>query len=445
MPEKKEHINLRSDKVQEIMSHVPNWMIRWGITLIFILIALGIFITWFIKYPDVITGSATLSTKVPTVKLFTKNSGEINALSCTDHKKVKKGDMIALIENSLDLPSKEYLEVLCYEIETSLEDNGTDSYRFNVNFEDEELVFGTIQADYQALKTAYLDYKFFSSNSTQRVQIANLRDQIKNYTILRSVAYQQLNTSQKQLSRAQEKFKSDKILFKKNVISKMEFYEEEKKLIQAENEVGNYKKASVESSIRITDLKKELAQISIEYNKQKNGFLTKIRASIGIIRNAIDNWGRNFEIKSPIDGELSYLENVAVNQFVESGKALFAIITNNQEFIGYLTVPQQGYGKIKIGQKVRIKVDNYPFHEFGQLDGVITSISLIATDGVASTSSESANQKQYRVEFKLSKGLKSSYGKTFEYTPEMSGSAEIITKDLRLMERIFNKFMTVFE
>jgi len=440
MPEQKKHIELRSDEVQEIMSHVPNWMIRWGITLIFILISLGIFITWFIKYPDVITGSATLSTKVPTVKLFTKNSGEINALNCIDHKKVKKGEVIALIENSLNLPSKEYLEVLCNEIESSLEDN-----KFNVNFEDEELIFGTIQADYQTLKTTYLDYKFFSYNSTQKIQIANLRDQIKNYTILRSVAYQQLNTSQKQLSRAQDKFKSDKILYQKNVISKMEFYEEEKKLIQAENEVGNYKKASVESSIRITDLKKELAQISIEYNKQKNDFLTKINASLGTIRNAIDNWGRNFEIKSPIDGELSYLENVAENQFVENGKALFAIIPNNQEFIGYLNVPQQGYGKIQVGQKVRIKVDNYPYQEFGQLDGVITSISLIATDGVASANSSTASPKEYRVEFKLSKGLKSSYGKTFEYTPEMSGSAEIITEDLRLMERIFNKFRKVFD
>ena len=442
MPEitKNKTIELRSDEVQEIMSHVPNWMIRWGITLIFVLISLGIFLTWFIKYPDVITGTSTLSTKVPTVKLFTKNSGEINTLICIDHQKVKKGDIIALLENSLNLPSQEYLENLCSEIETSLIEN-----KLDVHFEDEHLVFGTIQADYQTLKTAYLDYKFFSSNSTQRIQIANLRGQIKNYTTLRSVAYQQLNTSQKQLSRAQEKFKSDKILYDKKVISKMEFYEEEKKLIQAENDVGNYKKTSVESSIRITDLKKELAQISIEYNKQKNDFLTNINASLGTIRNAVDNWGRNFEIKSPIDGELSYLENVAENQFVESGKALFAIVPNNQEFIGYLTVPQQGYGKIKVGQKIRIKVDNYPFHEFGQLDGVVTSISLIATDGVVTANSSTENKKEYRVEFKLSKGLKSSYGRTFNYTPEMSGTAEIITEDLRLMERIFNKFRTVFD
>jgi len=440
MPEKIEHIELRSDEVQEIMSHVPNWMIRWGITLIFILIALGIFITWFIKYPDVISGSATLSTKVPTVKLFTKNSGEINTLNYIDHQKIKKGEVITLIENSLDVASKEYLENLCNEIETSLQEDN-----LIVNFEDEQLVFGTIQADYQTLKTACLDYKFFSSNSTQRVQIGNLREQIKNYTILRSVAYQQLNTSQKQLSRAQEKFKSDKVLYKKNVISKMEFYEEEKKLIQAENEVGNYKKAAVESSIRITDLKKELAQISIEYNKQRNDFLTSINASLGTIRNAVDNWGRNFEIKSPIDGELSYLENVAKNQFVENGKALFAIIPNNQEYVGYLTIQQQGYGKIKVGQKVRIKVDNYPYYEFGQLDGEVTSISLIPTDGGSAGNSELTNQKQYRVEFKLTKGLKSSYGKTFEYTPEMSGSAEIITEDLRLMERIFNKFKKVFD
>jgi len=428
MPEQKEHIELRSDEVQEIMSHIPNWMIRWGITLIFVLISLIIFITWFIKYPDVIDGTATLSTKVPTVKLYTKNSGEIHILNYKDHQKVNEGDIISLIENSLNLDSKLYLESLCAEITKSLQDNS-----HKVEFNDVGLIFGTIQQDYQILKSTYLDYTFFVSKNSQAIQISNLREQIKNYTILRSVSYQQLKTAQKQLKRAQEKYNSDKILYQKNVISKMEFYEEEKKLILAENNVGNSKKTSVESSIRITDLKKELAQINIEFQKQENEFLVSINNSINTINNAIDSWGRNFEIKSPIDGELSYLENISVNQHVETGIALFAIIPNNQEYIGYLVVPQQGYGKIQKGQSVRIKLDNYPFYEYGQLDGIITSISLIP------------NENQYRVEFKLKNGLKSSYGKIFDYTPEMSGSAEIITEDLRLMERIFNKFKKVFD
>ena len=53
MPENKE-IEIRSDEVQEILSAVPNWMIRWGITLIFGLIIMLVFISWFIKYPDII-------------------------------------------------------------------------------------------------------------------------------------------------------------------------------------------------------------------------------------------------------------------------------------------------------------------------------------------------------------------------------------------------------
>ena len=45
---------IRSDEVQEIISAVPNWMIRWGITLIFGLIVMLIALSWFIKYPDII-------------------------------------------------------------------------------------------------------------------------------------------------------------------------------------------------------------------------------------------------------------------------------------------------------------------------------------------------------------------------------------------------------
>ena len=53
---------IRSDEVQEIISAVPSWMIRWGITLIFGLILMLVSLSWFIKYPDIIFGNAILTT-----------------------------------------------------------------------------------------------------------------------------------------------------------------------------------------------------------------------------------------------------------------------------------------------------------------------------------------------------------------------------------------------
>ena len=42
MPQKNDNIQVRSEEVQEILSYVPNWMIRWGMTLVLVIIFMQI-------------------------------------------------------------------------------------------------------------------------------------------------------------------------------------------------------------------------------------------------------------------------------------------------------------------------------------------------------------------------------------------------------------------
>ena len=63
--EQSRSIEIRSEEVQEILSYVPNWMIRWGNTLLLGLICMLLFITWFVKYPDVITTQVMVTTFSP--------------------------------------------------------------------------------------------------------------------------------------------------------------------------------------------------------------------------------------------------------------------------------------------------------------------------------------------------------------------------------------------
>ena len=55
-------IEIRSEEVQEIISHVPNWIIRWGITMIFIVFLILLSISWFVEYPDIIKAKVVLTT-----------------------------------------------------------------------------------------------------------------------------------------------------------------------------------------------------------------------------------------------------------------------------------------------------------------------------------------------------------------------------------------------
>jgi multidrug resistance efflux pump len=158
-----------------------------------------------------------------------------------------------------------------------------------------------------------------------------------------------------------------------------------------------------------------------------------IKAGTNAIRNYTESWQQNYTITSPIEGELSYLSAITTNQYISAQETLFAVTPNNQAYIGNIKILAKGYGKITTGQQVKIKLDNYPYQEYGQLAGEIANISQIA------------GKEGYFVQVKLTKGLTSTYRKELTYSPDMMGVAEIITEDLRLIDRVFNKFREVLD
>jgi len=69
------NIELRSEEVLEILTKVPHWMIRWGNVLFLVLILLLLFLSWFIKYPDIILSEAIITTQIPPQKEYAKTTG----------------------------------------------------------------------------------------------------------------------------------------------------------------------------------------------------------------------------------------------------------------------------------------------------------------------------------------------------------------------------------
>ena len=91
---------LRSEEVQDILTRVPHWMIRWGTVLIFAIICMLFFVSWFLKYPDVVSTEISITTSIPPEKLVGKTTGRIEAILVKDKEKVAKNTPLAIIENA---------------------------------------------------------------------------------------------------------------------------------------------------------------------------------------------------------------------------------------------------------------------------------------------------------------------------------------------------------
>jgi HlyD family secretion protein len=145
-------------------------------------------------------------------------------------------------------------------------------------------------------------------------------------------------------------------------------------------------------------------------------------------------WELNYLVKSPVVGEVTFSKFWSKNQNVAKGEIVFTVIPSAESrLVGKVQLKRIGSGKVKPGQRVNIKFDNYPYMEYGMVEGKVNRISMVPTNDY------------YALEVDLPKGLVSTYGKTFEFNNEIQGSSEIVTEDLRLIQRIFNPIKSLFK
>ena len=430
--------SIRSDEVQEILSLVPNWMIRWGISLIFALIAMLVFLSWFIKYPDVIAGKITLTTQMPPVKLVTKSSGQLQKIYAGEGAFVHEGDFIAELESPLNETSILYLQETISQVEALFLSESPEALN-GVVFKDSDLVFGEMQSEYNNLKSLVKAYEDFKTNNFREGKINNLKKQIDYYQRLATISNRQFKAFEKNLLNAEQKYEADKQLYEKGVISKMEFYARETEWMRSQQELENLKKAYVHNKITIAEYEKQGQDLNYEFAENERKLKEGIQSGINNLKNFIYSWEQNYVLTAPFSGEVSYLSNFSQNQFIQAGTPLFAIIPENNKYVGYIQIPSQGFGKVKPEQEVHVKLDHYPYHEYGQVNGKVIEVTQMPSRDV------SANQSVYLAKIALTNDLVSTYNKELEFKPEMSGTAEIVTEDLRLMQRIFSKFKKIMD
>jgi HlyD family secretion protein len=97
-------------------------------------------------------------------------------------------------------------------------------------------------------------------------------------------------------------------------------------------------------------------------------------------------------------------------------------------FLGRIDLKMERSGKVKTGELVNIKLSGYPYLEYGMVRGIVKSKSLVPSSDI------------YIIEIELPNGLTTLYGIPLDFTQNMQGTAEIITKNIRLLQKIVNPF-----
>ncbi len=196
----------------------------------------------------------------------------------------------------------------------------------------------------------------------------------------------------------------------------------------------------------LTPYYKKLVNYIVEYNKYlrinavgqvkertESTIMQNIKQSLFHLEEELIRWEKQYVLKAKTSGAVSFYKLWAAKQTVSEGDVLYLIIPEASHFFGYTYISVTSSNKLKVGQQVNIKLDSYPYEEFGMVKGEVHSISRFAKDS------------RYIVKIELPDGLSTTYNKYLDFIPEMKGEAQILIEDLRLIDRIFGRLKNRFQ
>jgi HlyD family secretion protein len=409
-----EKSSIRSEEVQEVMGAIPPWILRWGITLFFIVVADLVTGSYFFKYPDVIVADMTLTGRYPVASIVSRASGKLGKLYVADEQEVKEGELLAVIENPANTENVFRLKAgLLNKMDTLFSVSGT-------------LELGDIQSWYATYLQNRQEYENYHTLDYYGKKIAALKIQIEKYrSYYRSMKRQQQVVVQ-QHSLATAQYRRDSSLFVRQVLSPSEHETARNTWLQSLYALESGKTSLEHLRIQTSELEINLLDIELQKAEKERMIEQGLRTVTEQLLNAISGWELTYCIVSPIRGKVTFTTYWNENQYVPQGENVFTVVPgNNTALIGKAILPIERSGKVKIGQRVIVRFANFPDQEFGMVNGVVHTISLVPSDSY------------YLVEIAFPNGLTTNYGNTLPVIHEMKASAEIITEDLRLIERFF--------
>ncbi|GAA0727564.1 HlyD family efflux transporter periplasmic adaptor subunit [Aquimarina litoralis] len=431
MPDNLDDIQLRSEEVQEILTRVPHWMIRWGNLLILMLILLLLFLSWMLKYPDTIPAQAVITTDVPLQKEQANVSEKIQAILVKEGDTVPEKTPLAILRNTAN-----YLDV--FSLKRVIDTIKINNQQIKFPFEKMPplLELGDIQTSYATFENNYIEYilnkelkPFSGENLANQISLSELYRRQESILNQKRVEQRTLNLRKKTFDRQQE-------LFDKGSISQQEYEQSKIEYSQFENNYKNYTNQLSQIKEQISTVQKNSKGTEFNQQREEINLRNKVIQSFDQLKKSIKDWELRYLLQSDIEGRVSFSNYRFENENVTAGDIVFIVIPiqDSLSYVAKIKAPTQNSGKIKIGQKANIKLENFPDDEFGMLQGKVDYISMLPDkDGL------------YLIDVKLPKELVTTYNKKIPFQQEMRGSVEIITEDLRLIERFFYQFRSLMD
>lgn len=361
--------DIHSEDLQEIISKPPSWLLKRGITFIVLTIFMLFGLTFFIRYPEVVPVSMKFNTSSAPKVLTGKVTGNLVKILVKDGTAVDKNTDIAYLESVADHHQVLHLLDKMKQVRSStieladLKDIVTPT----------ELELGEVQNSYQNFYLAYLNYVAINKEGIYQKRKNFIQNEVKYINEQNQRIQQSFDLQKRELALAEEEYAKYQILAEKKVISQLELQQKEALLLAKRQSIPQTENTIIGNQSSRLSKDKEMSEINNQMFEEEKKFYQSLNTFIS----DAENWKKQYVISSPAKGTLIYGDFLQENQLIKMGEELFYVNANKDDYYGEIMIPQSKSSKVKVGQEVLIKVQSYPYQEYGYLRGRIDYISDI--------------------------------------------------------------------
>lgn len=415
-----EQIDFRSEEVQDVMGKIPSWILRCGNLVILFVVLLLIIGSYFFEYPDTLAANVIITNSTPPIDVVANASGNIELLNVKNKDNVRKGQVLAVVHSTSNYKDVMFLKKNLFKWIKEKETVGN----IVECLANKNLQLGELQEQYlEVCQNAFKLNSFKSRKYYDRKIIGNRKKLQFDSNIDRQKEQMlKLYTEKEKILKAT--YLRDSTLFNLGLISAEEYEKSCIVFLQGKQEAFNCMIEVQEMKRQMLGNQENIIDLDNENDEKLELFEQDLQNSLQKMMAMILDWEQQYVMKSPIEGTVNLVGAFGKKQYVNVKDLMFVIVpTIHETSIGKAFFKADGLGKISVGQKVMVFVNNYPEEDFGYIMGLVSSVSDTPTaDGL------------YMVDITFPNGLKTIYNKFIPSSKQLIGSAKIIIKNRRLSD-----------
>ncbi len=423
-------ITQRTEEVKDIIDRMPHGTGKMVAIIVACLAALLLFFGWMIDYPEKVSGPISITAREAPVRLVANSSGKLHLLK-NNNDPVKEDQVIACLDNPARLEDvskmEDYLEL--HSIDSLYKQPTLQGLPIN-------LVLGELGNSYYSFINALEKHLNNRQGKPYQKKLESAKKLLQSQLQLMELSRQQMDTNSASLRMIGKNVHRDSMLFHSKTIAEADL---ERSAVSYLTKMENNQALGQELTnikLQLNDTRNKIQVLELEQLEGEQKIQMDLYSGYNEMVNNIKKWRLAYTFCAPFAGKLEYLNFWRENDFIAAGTPLVSVIPSDNPLLGQVYLPSQGAGKVALGQEVIIRLDNYPYMEYGSIGGKVTMISALSNQ--SETFAKKNDLQTYLITVDLPNKLTTNYGTTLEFNYEFKGVADILTRKRKLLLRLFD-------